>query len=161
MAKKDINEVLMKAIKSHTVKWGEKYFEVKEKQTAKAKKLSKLLGDLTHGKADKALLAKILSEVSGEDVVLEAEEDVEFHPITALVLTKLNTTDAKHSYETEKVLLAIGDGSAISPEGTVGGMIPKKRSIMRPATVEEIEKITTKQLEKLKEEVNILVTDPD
>lgn len=159
MAKKNEADVLIKAIKDHTTKWSKKFFEVKSKQTEKSAKLSKLCGELSHGKTDKATLAKILSELSGEDVVLEADEDMEFRPITALVLTKLNTTDAKHSYVTETVLLSLGDGTAISPDGVVGGFIPKKRSIMRPATEAEIDALPKAQIDKLKEEVNIIIAD--
>lgn len=159
MAKKNENDVLIKAIKDHTNKWSKKYFEDKSKATEKAKKLSKLLGELTHGKTDKGVLAKILSEVSGEEITVEADEDVEFRPITALVLTKLNTTDAKHDYETERVLISIGDGTAVRPEGTVGAFIPKKRSIMRPATEEEIDAIPKAQIDKLKDEVNIIIAE--
>lgn len=159
MAKKSELDVLVKAIKDHTGKWSKKYFEVKSQRTEKAVKLSKLLGELTGVKTDKVTLAKILSEVSGEDVVLEADEDMEFRPITAFVLTKLNTTDAKHSYETEKVLISIGDGSAVSHDGTVGGVIPKRRSIMRPATEAEIDSIPKIQLDKLKQEVNIIIAE--
>ncbi len=159
MAKKDETETLLKAIKVHTGKWAKKYFEEKSKQSAKALKLSKLLGSLSNGKTDKGVLAQIISEVTGEEVALEADEDMEFRPITALVLTKLNTTDAKHSYETETVLISIGDGMAVSPTGTIGGMIPKKRSIMRPATEAEIDAIPKVQLDKLKEEVNIIIAD--
>lgn len=159
MAKKNELDVLVKAIKDHTYKWGKKYFEVKDSQSAKAKKLSKLLGDLSHGKSDKVVIAKMLSEISGEDVQLEADEDVEFRPITALVLTKLDTGANKHSYETERVLISIGDGTAVSPDGVVGGFIPKKRSIMRPATEAEIDAIPKTQLDKLKEEVNIIIAE--
>ncbi len=160
MAKKNEVDVLLKAIKDHTVKWSKKYFEVKSKQTEKAVKLSKLLGSLVDlKKTDKATMAELVSVLSGEDVVIEAEEDVEFRPITALVLTKLNTTDAKHNYETEKVLISIGDGTAVTPEGTIGNFIPKKRSIMRPATEAEIDAMPKVQLEKLKEEVNIIIAE--
>jgi len=158
MAKKDETVLLIKAIKSNTEKWSKKYFEDKSKQSEKAKKLSKLLGEFVDlKKTDKATMAKVLSEISGEDVIVEADEDVEFRPITALVLTKLNTTDAKHNYETEKVLISIGDSTAVTPEGTVGGFIPKKRSIMRPATAAEIDSIPKSQLEKMMEEVNIIM----
>lgn len=158
MAKSEKKEsaILIKAMKSRTVKWGEKYFQVDDKQSAKAKKLSKLLESFSFGKTDKTNLAKLISEITGESVVVETEDDMEFHPITALVLVKLNTTDFKHSYETEKVHISIGDGSLISPEGKVGGVVPKKRNGMRPATPEEIDAITDEALDKLKEEVNII-----
>ncbi len=156
MAKKDQTALLIKAIKSRTKKWESKFFKAKSEQTKKAKELSELLGGLSHGKTDKQALAKILSLATGEDVVLEAEEDVEFRPVTALVLTKLNTTDFKHNYETEQVLISIGDGSAISPNGVVGNFIPKKRNGMRPATEAEIDGLTKEAIAKLHEEANLV-----
>lgn len=161
MAKKEDKEnkemaALVKAIKTNTKKWADKYFQEDNVQSAKAKKLSKMLGEFTFGKTDKALLGKLLSEATGENIACETEENMEFRPIVAFVLTKLNTTDAKHSYETEKVLLSIGDGTAVSPEGVVSGFIPKKTSIMRPATESEIDSVPEKQLDKLAEEANIV-----
>ena len=159
MSLKDETERLVKAIKKHTTKWENKYFKEDETQSAKAKKLSKILDSLSFTKADKTGVAKLVSELSGEKVVLAEEEDIEFRPIVALVLTKLNTTDAKHGYETERVLLSIGDGTAISPEGTVGSYIPKKKDIMRPATAKEIDSISKEQLSKIREEVIISFED--
>lgn len=158
MAKTEKKEgaVLIKAMKSRTAAWDKKYFQEDNKQSAKAKKLGKLLETFSFGKTDKANLAKLISEVTGESVVLETEDDMKFQPITCVVLTKLNTTDFKHTYETEKVHISIGDGSLISPEGKVGGIVPARRSGMRPATPEEIDKITDVAIEKLMEEVNII-----
>ena len=106
---KNESERLLKSIKKHTGGWSKEYFANNEKQSVKAKRLSKLLNDLTLGKTDKSALAKIFSEVSGEIVEVEAEEDVELKPLVALVLTKLNTTDAKHNYATQKVIISVGD----------------------------------------------------
>lgn len=156
-AEKKEEAILNKALKSRTVAWAKKYFEVEDKQSAKAKKLSKLLEGFSFGKTDKTNLAKLISEVTGENVVIETEDDIKFQPITALVLTKINTTDFKHTYETEKVLISIGDGTMISPEGKVGSMVPARRAGMRPATAEEIDGLTEAAIEKLKEEVNLVI----
>ena len=159
MPTKKETEAIIKTVHKATQSWGKKYFDVDDKQSAKAKKLSKMLEAFSFGKTDKSHLAKLISEVSGENVTVESEEDIEHKPVVALVLTKLNTTDAKHNYETEKVLLSLGDGTAVSPEGVVGGMIPRKRSIMRPATKEEIEAISAKQIEKFAEEANLIFSE--
>lgn len=159
MPTKKETEAIIKTVHKATQSWEKKYFEENEKQSAKAKKLSKMLEAFSFGKTDKQNLAKLITEVTGESVQVEADEDLEHKPVVALVLTKLNTTDAKHTYETEKVLLSLGDGTAVCPEGKVGGMIPKKRSIMRPATKEEIDSITTKQIEKFAEEANLIFSE--
>lgn len=159
MPNKKETEAIIRTVHKATSAWAKKYFEEDDKQSAKAKKLSKMLDSFSFGKTDKSNLAKLISEVTGEVVKIEEEEDLEHKPIVALVLTKLNTTDAKHNYETEKVLLSLGDGTAVSTEGVVGGMIPRKRSIMRPATKEEIDGITSKQIEKFAEEAHLIFSD--
>ena len=159
MATKKETEAIIKTIHKQTEAWSKKYFEDDDTQTEKAKKLSKLLEAFSFGKTDKKQFAEVLSEVTGEKVIVETDDDVKFRPITALVLTKLNTTDAKHSYETEKVLISLGDGTAISPEGVVGGMIPARRAIMRPATKDEIDAIPKKQIDKLEEEAQLVFAD--
>lgn len=156
MANKKEEEAIRKTIKKQTEAWAKKYFDTDDKQSAKAKKLSKMLEAFSFGKTDKKHFAELMSEVTGENVIVETDDDIKFRPITALVLTKLNTTDAKHNYHTEKVLISLGDGTAISDEGVVGGMIPARKAIMRPATAEEIDSITMKAIEKLEEEAQLV-----
>lgn len=159
MAKKSVHEVLIKEIHARTEAWAEQYFKKDEKQTEKSKGMSKLLGEMSLGKTDKDKMAKLLSLVSGESVIIEGEDEIEFDPLVAIVLTKLNTTDFKHTYSTDKVILSLGDGVAMEDGATSpGSMIPKKLSGMRPATTKEIDELSEKFTKAFAKEANILVS---
>jgi len=157
MARKSEREALVGAIHTRTQDWAELYFQKEEKQTPKSKELSKLLNEMGLGKTDKDKLSKLLSIVSGENVAVEGEDEMEFDPLVAMVLTKLNTTDFKHSYSTDTVILSLGDGTAMGEESGVGSSIPKKRSGMRPATKEEIDGLSDKFVKAFAKEANIVV----
>lgn len=149
---KDKRDVLLASVVENTDEWQKEVYDVVEKMTKKGKALSKVLSEMTFGKEDKDRLATLLSEISGERVVIEKDEDIEFRALTALVLTKV----ADHNYETEKVIISLGDGTAIDHTGKVGGFIKPSRKIVRPATEDEIKSITEEQIKGLAKEVNLV-----
>ncbi len=150
--KADKTELLLRTITDTTAEWAEEVFTPEGKQTEKAKTLSVGLNELTLSGPDKDKLAQLFSIVSGEIVKIEKDEDLEFRPMAAVVLTKAD----KHNYETGVVVVAIGDGTAVDQHGKVGSYIKPSRKIVRPATAEEIKKITPEQLKGIMKEVNIV-----
>lgn len=156
LAKKDMHELIIKNIRGMTKDWIDDVFAVEEKMSAKAKKLSKILSGLSHSVADKEVLAEVISELSGEDVRIEKDTDLELHPMVAIVLT--NTTEKdKHTYNTDTVLISLGDGTAVDESGKVGSLIPPTRRIVRPATEKEIDAIPEAQTKGLQKEVTLLL----
>ena len=154
--KKDKIAMIYNAIKENTKEWEDEVFTKEEKLSAKGKKLSKILDALTLSNADKDRMAELVSEVSGETVQLEKEGDLEFKPLTAIVLTKV-TDKHKHTYVTDTVLISLGDGTAIDENGKVGSHIPPSRQIVRCATDEEITKIPDVQIKGLMKEASIVI----
>lgn len=150
--KKDKTELILKTIQDTTKDWAEDVFTPEGKKTDKAKALEVGLSILTLSATDKDTLAQLFSIATGETVKIEKDEDLEFRPMAAIVLTKAD----KHTYETGTVLVCIGDGTAVDPTGKVGSYIKPTRKIVRPATQEEIEKITPEQVKGLMKEVNIV-----
>ncbi len=156
MAKMDKQKAILGAIKDNTKAWSDDVYAVVDKMTATGKKLSKILGDFSFSAADKDRMAELVSALSGETVAVEKEGDMEFAPLTALYITGL-TEKHKHTYTTGEVVICVGDGVAINAEGKVGSMIPPSRKILRPATDEEIAKISDVQIKGVMKETNIVI----
>lgn len=156
MAKKDKKEALLEVIQENTREWEANDYERTDRRSEKAKQLSKVLTEMTLSDADKDRLAKLSSLMSGEEVIVEKENDLEFATLTALVITRVSEKH-KHTYETDSLVISIGDGTAVDQHGKLGSPIPPTREILRPATKDEIEKISDEQLKGLMKEVNIVM----
>lgn len=154
-AKKSKFEQIKDAILENTAQWVADEFTVSTKQSEKGKKLSALLSALTVSKSDKEKLADMFTEISGEDVAVEKDEEFEFPALVAIVITKGPTDKDKHTYETERVILTTGDGAAIDHAGKPGSNVPPKRSFVRPATEKEMNDIPESQIKALMKEANI------
>ena len=158
MAKPDKVEVIRKNILRVTSKWTKDEYAFEDKRSEKAKKVSDLLSESSWGKSDKERLAEMLSLLSGEAVKVNSDEELEFAPLTALYVTKV-TEKHKHSYETNSVIIHVGDGVCVNPEGKTGSPIPPVRDILRPATDEEIKAIPEAQIKGLMKEIQIVFAD--
>lgn len=156
MAKKSEKELILGTVKKKTTKWAKDSYEMEDKQSEKAKLLSKILTEMTFSKEDKNRLAKFASEVSGEKITVQEDNDLSFSPLIALVVTKAPTDKDKHTYETGKVIVTLPDGSAIAENGTAGSPVPPKRQFVRPATAEEMENIPESQIKGLVKEVEFV-----
>lgn len=154
MTKKEKQEAVIDTIKDKTKEWEQEVYTNTEKMTEKAKSLSKTLTDMSLSVEDKDRLASLFSTITGENVKIEKENDLEFETLTALVLTKI-TDKFKHTYEIGKVVISLGDGTAIDENGKVGSHIPPNRSILRPATKDEMDSFPEAQIKGLMKEVSI------
>ena len=150
--KADKTELILKTIVDTTQDWADEVFKNEGKQTEKAKTLSVGITELTLTGPDKDKLAELFSIVIGETIKVEKDEDLEFRPMAALVITKAD----KHTYETGVVVVSIGDGTAVDQHGKVGSYIKPSRKLVRPATPEEIAKIPAEQIKGLLKEVQIV-----
>ncbi len=150
--KADKAELLLRTIGETTENWSNEVFKTEDKVTEKAKHLAIGIDSLSFTQGDKDKLAALISLATGESVRLEKDEDLEFSPMAAVVITK---TD-KHDYETGVVMVSIGDGTFVKPDGKVGGYVKPSRKLLRPATAEEITKISKEQLDGLMKEVKIV-----
>lgn len=156
MVKVDKQKAILGAIKDNTKAWTDDVYEVVDKMTAAGKKLSRILGEFSFSAADKDRMAELVSAISGEVVAVEKEGDLEFAPLTALVITGL-TEKHKHTYTTGEIVICVGEGVAVNQEGKMGSMIPPSRKILRPATEKEIEGITDVQIKGVMKETNIVI----
>ena len=150
--KAEKTELILRTIGETTTTWAEDVFKPEEKATEKAKHLAIGIDSLSFTQGDKDKLAQLISLATGEKIMLEKDEDLEFSPMAAVVITK---TD-KHDYETGVVVVSIGDGTFVKPDGKVGGYIKPSRKLLRPATPEEVSKIPKEQLDGLLKEVKIV-----
>src|ERR1035437_5747563 len=132
------HELIVRMIKETTSSWSDEMFAPEEKITEKAKLLTVGIEELSFAKGDKTKLANLIALITGENITLEKDDEFEFQPMVAIVLTKVDAKDAKHDYETNTVLVSIGDGTAVDTNGKVGSYIKPSRKIVRPATVDEI-----------------------
>ncbi len=156
MAKKDEAKIILGAVVENTAEWAKETYEVEEKMSAKGKKISDVVSSLSHGKEDKKRMAELCSLIAGETITIESDEELTFKPMIALMITKL-TDKHKHTYETNKVVISLGDGTAVDENGKVGSPIPPTRAILRPATEKECnDMITPAQIKGLQKEVNIV-----
>ena len=155
--KKSKEELILQVIHENTREWEKETYTVEEKQTEKAKKLSKFLSEMTLGKDDKDRLAQFASELSGEFVRIDKDEDIEFSALIAVVPTKAD----KHNYETGKVVLLVSDGAGIGADSKMGNLIPPSSKGVRPATKEEIDSVPLSQVRALMKEVTIVFSLPN
>ncbi len=150
--KADKAELLLRTIGEATKNWADEVFKPEDKVTEKAKHLAIGIDSLSFTQGDKDKLAALISLATGESVRLEKDEDLEFSPVVAIVITK---TD-KHDYATGEVVVSIGDGTFVKPDGKIGGYLKPSRKLLRPATEEEVSKIPKEQLDGVMKEVKIV-----
>lgn len=155
MAKKDEVAVLRKFITKTTESWAKDVYEIEDKQTEKAKQVGALLEESSWGKQDKERLAKMLSVLTGEEIKLPDNNELELAPLAAFYVTKLDEKN-KHTYATNTVIIHTGDGVCVGDDGKTGSPIQPRREVIRPATKAEIDAIPDAQLKGVMKEVNIV-----
>lgn len=154
--KMDKHARIMEVIMDSTEEWATDEYAVDDKQTPLAKELSKHITEMSFANEDKKRFAKMFAALSKENVMVEEDEDIKLRVLTAIVCTKAD----KHNYETDMVLVNVGDGTCVDAKGNVGGYIKPSRKILRPATPEEIKTITAPQMKELLNVVNIVFEKP-
>ena len=156
MVKKDKLGAMRRAIADETQDWADEVYSEKGTQSEKAKALSNTLTEIGGmDKADKNRLATILSVLTGETVKVKDDKELEYRPLLALTITDV-TEKHKHTYEVGKTYLCMDEyGTCVFPDGKNGTPIPPVRSIVRPATKEELEGISDDYLKKFEKSANI------